>query len=250
MAIVKLSAHNIFDLLAANHTPAHDFNVIVEDSLASTNDYLMQLLAESTEPLPKTAVLAEEQTGGKGRNGKNWVSIRGNIHLSVYWPFQCTLDKLYGLSLVVGVAIARVLKANGLIEVQLKWPNDIYWHARKLGGILIETKPKGRAAIDTIIGIGLNIIAMEEYAAQINQKFVSLEDALQCKIYRDKLVAQLLLELNTVLNQFAQEGLGAFLEEWKTLDSKIMSNSVDTDIYAKIINAEKTQLDLGDKFLH
>lgn len=250
MTVDKLSAPDILRLMASNPVPMHDFAVLVEDCLPSTNDHLLALVAAANEPMPKTALLAETQTAGKGRQGRSWVSVRGNILLSVYWPFQSTLDKLYGLSLVVGIAIARVLKANGLADVQLKWPNDIYWQGHKMGGILIETKQHRPGVIDTIIGIGLNIVEMEEYSAQIGQKFVSLQDALQRKIYRDKLVAQLLLEIDTTLGKFAQAGFAEFIDEWKSLDSKIGSDSQEMDLFAKIINAEKIKHDLDNKSMH
>ena len=196
MTIDKLSATEIQSLLAAHQVPVEEFNVIVEESLSSTNDYLMELVSKSATLMPKTAVLAETQTAGKGRQGRNWVSVKGNILLSVYRPFAGKFEDLYGLSLAVGIAIARVLKAHGLADVQLKWPNDIYWQERKMGGILIETKQNRPGVIDTIIGIGLNVVDMQDHSAQIDQKFVSLEDALQHKVYRDKLVACLLLELD------------------------------------------------------
>lgn len=247
MAIDKLSASEIQNLLAAHNISVNEFKVIVEDTLSSTNDYLMSLISKSSEQMPKTAVLAETQTAGKGRQGRNWVSVRGNILLSVYRPFQCKLEDLYGLSLVVGIAIARVLKANGLTDVQLKWPNDIYWQERKMGGILIETKQNRPGTIDTIIGIGLNIVDMQDYSSKIDQKFVSLEDALQHKVYRDKLIAKLLLELDATLTKFMEAGFAAFIDEWKSLDAKIVSTTQDMDLFSKIINGEKIK---NDKFLH
>lgn len=249
MALDKLSAQNIQDFITDFALPAHEFNVIVEDCLPSTNDYLLGLLAQEPNLLQKTAVLAETQTNGRGRYGRNWVSVPGNIMLSLFWPMQCSLDKLYGLSLVVGIAIARVLKANGLDMVQLKWPNDIYWNARKMGGILIETKQNKPGIMDVIIGIGLNIVTMDEYSAQIEQKIVSLESALQRKVNRDKLVAQLLLELNNTLTRFTAAGFNVFIDEWKALDAKINSQTQDMDLFTKLISAEKL-LRNDDKNVH
>lgn len=237
--VAKLSAQEISKMLMAHAIPAQDFRVIVENQLTSTNDHLLDLVTKSINPLPKTALLAEMQTAGKGRQGRSWVSVEGNILLSVYWPFNCTFDKLYGLSLVVGIAIARVLQKNGLYDVQLKWPNDIYWQDRKMGGILIETKQNRPGTIDTIIGIGLNIVDMDQYSAQIGQKCVALESALQHRVYRDKLVAKLLIELDNVLNSFLAEGFSAFINEWKTLDCKIASIHNDEDLMLKVISAEK-----------
>lgn len=215
--------------------PEHCFNIIVENCIPSTNEYLFDLVSKSETILPNTAVLAQTQTGGKGRDGRIWVSPPGNIYLSVYWPFHGNHDALYGLSLVVGIAIARVLKNNGLHDVQLKWPNDIYWQAHKMGGILIETKPNKLGVIDVIIGIGLNVVAMPEQAQKITQKFVSLENALQRKVALNKLVAELLVEINTVLVKFKSCGFSSFVTEWKGLDAQITSKSaVDFNLLDKI----------------
>jgi BirA family biotin operon repressor/biotin-[acetyl-CoA-carboxylase] ligase len=242
MALDALSATDISRLLADKAISSHEFNVIVEDCVPSTNDHLLELVSTSKEPLCKTAVLAAMQTNGKGRQGRTWVSVKGNILLSLYWPFKGNLEKLYGLSIVVGIAIARVLKANGLSDIQLKWPNDIYWQERKMGGILIETKQNNNGVIDTIIGIGLNIVDMQNYASEINQKIVSLENALQRKIYINQIVAQILIELNSSLQHFEDKGFEPFVEEWKSLDAKIPTNTHELDLIAKILSPEKLKI--------
>ncbi len=228
MALESLSPTDISNLLAPHSTLAKDLDIILEENLDSTNDYLMSLIATQS-PASKVLVLAETQSSGKGRDGRNWVSPPGNIYMSLYWPFKCALEQLYGLSLVVGVAVARVLKANGLSDVKLKWPNDIFWQQRKMGGILIETKQRS-GNVDAVIGLGLNISDMQAYTMQISQKFVVLEDALQRKVYRNKLIAQLLAELDQILNQFAEHGLDLFVEEWKNFDMNSGQNGINDKI--------------------
>lgn len=237
----KLSAQKISNILKANSIADTEFTIIVEESVPSTNDLLLKMLADSKGDLPKTIVTADMQTSGKGRQGKTWISVPGNISVSIYWPFECTHEKLYGLSLVVGIVVARVLQKTGLNDVQLKWPNDIYWHNQKLGGILIETKHNKAGIIDAIIGIGLNIVPMDNKVEQIDQKFVSLETALQHSVDRNQILAQILIELNVALTQFMQEGFSAFTAEWQKLDSKLPSLSKDVDLMSKIINADKTK---------
>ncbi len=229
MTIKKLSADEILSFIAGqvkDQTWNQDkvlpkFSIIVADSLVSTNSYLLEQIANGLNLKNKTVLIAENQTGGRGQQGRTWISVPGNILLSFYWQFQGKLTDLSGLSLVVGIAITRVIKANGLYEVKLKWPNDVFWHQRKMGGILIETKQNKSGYIDVVIGIGLNIVAMDEYSAQITQKFVALENALQRKVYRNKLLAQLLVELDIVLTTFALQGFDAFLSEWKSLEIDI-----------------------------
>lgn len=231
-----LSEQQIMNFMPEN---AHDFKIIIEKNLPSTNDYLLAIIANKREPLPKTALLAEIQTAGRGRGGSSWISTPGNILLSIYWPFYGALDKLYGLSLVIGIAVARVLKNNQLVDVQLKWPNDIYWHNSKMGGILIETKQHAPSVIGVVIGIGLNIIAMDNLQEQIDQEYISLEQALGHKVIREKIIGELLVEFNKVLTDFGTKGFEAFINEWKSFDCQLPSNSETKDLISKIIYAEK-----------
>ncbi len=234
MNFEKLSDQKIL-----NEINTQEFTILVADCLPSTNDHLITMLKSDTAVLNKTVVLAETQTNGKGRQGRTWVSPPGNILLSLYWQFKCNLESLYGLSLVVGIAVARVLQAHGLNDVQLKWPNDIYWQGHKMGGILIETKQSKPGVIDTVIGLGLNIVDLTEYRQDIDQKFVGLENALGRKVSRNTLIANLLDEFNAILMQFSYEGFGDFVSEWKALDAKISSASpVNLDPLAKIMYAE------------
>lgn len=194
------------------------FLILEHESLDSTNDCLLNLLKNTTDLRPKTVVIANQQTAGKGRQGRTWVSPPGNIYLSLYWQFSGSLDKLYGLSLVVGIAIANVLKSNGLSDVKLKWPNDIFWQNNKLGGILIETKPGKNNTIDAVIGFGLNIKDVAGYKDQVSQNCVALESILQRAIDKQELIQMLLAELNIVLNTFAEYGFDVFIQQFKELE--------------------------------
>lgn len=246
MSLSKLSKYNIEQVIKIQDIAASKFNIIIEDSLESTNDYLLAQLTQNPPLLSHTVVLAEQQTKGKGRHGRNWVSLPGNIYMSMYWPFQGNIEQLYGMSLIVGIAIARVLRANGLDAVRLKWPNDIYWQECKMGGILIETKCKPNV-VATVIGIGLNIIDFAN--DKILQKTVSLQKALQRPINRDRLIAQLLVELERVLTRFSQQGFAVFMDEWKGLDAGISSNTTDMDLFTRIISADQS-LSCNDRSWH
>jgi len=203
MSLEKLNAADILDLMA----DGAKYKIDVFNELTSTNDYLFEQV--KTGAMNANVVLAEMQTAGRGRQGNKWNSAPGNILLSLHHRFTCELKRLYGLSLVVGVAVARVLKTNGLHDVKLKWPNDVYWNSRKMAGVLIETKQDGKN-VDAIIGLGLNV------QDQTADQFVCLEDALQHKVYRNKLTAQLLSEIQLVLEQFEDEGFDVFKDEWNT----------------------------------
>jgi len=189
-------------------------NIIFHESVSSTNDCLLELLNIDPQLPNNTVIIAKTQTAGKGRQGRSWISPPGNIYLSLYWQFTGNLDKLYGLSLVVGIAIARMLTAYGVPEIKLKWPNDIFWRQYKLGGILIETKPGKNNIINAIIGIGLNIKEVNNYQDQVTQDCIGLETILNQTIDNQALIAKLLFELNIILTKFAQHGFEAFVDEW------------------------------------
>ena len=133
----------------AVHPHWPDFSVEVLPSIASTNTELMRR-ARAGDRAP-TLLVALEQSAGRGRRGKSWHSRPGaSLTFSLGLPYQ-PVD-WSGLSLAVGVSLAESLHP----EIRLKWPNDLWWRGRKLGGILIEAATLG-AQRYAVIGVGLNV---------------------------------------------------------------------------------------------
>ncbi|MBA3521377.1 MAG: biotin--[acetyl-CoA-carboxylase] ligase [Gemmatimonadales bacterium] len=121
----------------------------------STMDVLHQLAAEGAEP--GTAVVAGEQSGGRGSRGRHWESPLGGLWLSVlYRPQSAARVEL--MSLRVGLMAAAALDDIGEPAVRLKWPNDLLLDDRKLGGILCEARWQGDALAWMVVGIGLNVV--------------------------------------------------------------------------------------------
>ena len=130
-----------------------DFSVEILPTLPSTNTALMERArAGRAEPI---ALVAERQSAGRGRMGRQWLSEapdEGPAPLTFSIGLPLAPRDWSGLSLAVGLAVAQSLHA----DIQLKWPNDVWLHGRKLGGILIETASMG-AMRYAVIGIGINI---------------------------------------------------------------------------------------------
>src|SRR6266478_1130751 len=115
--------------------------VRVVQRCASTNSVLLK--GPCTGPV---LLAAEEQTAGRGRRGRRWHSAPGaGITFSLSRSLQRPAREAAGLSLVAGVALARALRALGVAQAALKWPNDLLVNGAKLGGILVETR--GRLAV-------------------------------------------------------------------------------------------------------
>ena len=189
----------------------------VHPILDSTNRYLM---AGAQAEWPSGVVcLAEQQTAGRGRQGRSWLTPFGaSLACSLLWRFAVHPAALSGLSLATGIAVARALRKAGVAEVGLKWPNDVWWRERKLGGILLES---GGASGDfyVVAGIGVNVSLPPQEAAAIDQPWVDLQEILIGEsIARNSLAARLISELLETFLRFDQGGFANLAAEWTRFD--------------------------------
>lgn len=190
----------------------------VYTQLDSTNRYLMQHGGKLTSGQAHV-VLAEMQTAGRGRRGKKWVSpFAQNIYLSLLWHFDDATLNLSGVSLAVGVAVINALKQLGINGLQLKWPNDIYYNGRKLGGILLELRGEAGGDCDMVVGLGLNVSMSEQAGSGIEQAWTAIDAIADEKYSRNMLVAAILTELLSCMRLYSQQGLTPFLEAWQAED--------------------------------
>lgn len=162
---------------------------------------------------------AEYQSGGVGRNGRAWASpASANLYFSVSRRFSRPLATMSGLSLVVGVAAVEALRATGFADVRLKWPNDLWVDARKLGGILVQLRNE-QLACSAVIGIGLNVRMPDEAARRIDQAWCDLSQLGDGVVSRNEVAARVLGALLPALQRFDDEGLAPFLTRWRALDA-------------------------------
>ncbi len=191
------------------------FVIDLVDLTGSTNDDLM---TKARQGAPGGLVrIAELQTAGRGRRDRSWYSAPGGaLTFSVLWVFSSGKRALSGLPLAVGVALVRSLQAFNLEGVELKWPNDLLWQQRKLGGILIESSALADGKVSAVIGIGVNVRLSAGIAERIGQPTADLEAA-GLRADRNELLARMLIDLNDVLRVFSREGFAALRHEWERL---------------------------------
>jgi BirA family transcriptional regulator, biotin operon repressor / biotin---[acetyl-CoA-carboxylase] ligase len=209
----------------------------------STNRYVVDL----TDPLPAGRAqlcVAELQNAGRGRRGRSWVAPFGSgICMSVGWQFEEAPPTFSALSLAVGVAVVNALRALGAADVGLKWPNDLLWKGRKLGGILIEMRGESAGPARVIIGIGINmrmpapvrLLLAEQQAAVIADVHEILREHTP---NRNALIGAVTSELVEMLKTFASEGFAPFHSQWLRLDA-LASATV------KVINGNQTTLGIA-----
>ncbi len=191
---------------------AQSVAIEVVPQTGSTNADLLARAASLTGPL---LLLAHDQTAGRGRAGRSWLSSpEGSLTFSLAWQFHCPLQELIGLPLTIGVALADAF-AQLNVRVALKWPNDILQDGKKLAGILIETAAvKEPAATWAVIGIGINLQLPTELAQKIAQPAANLGSQTQD---RETIMAVLLETLVMNLQQFEAQGFAAFHARWNAL---------------------------------
>ncbi len=193
-------------------------DIALFESVDSTNTQLLEQ-AKHDGGQSGLVYLAEQQTHGRGRRGREWFTpYASNIALSLLWQFANGPSALAGLSLVVGISVVKALQRYGLNELGLKWPNDVLWHQRKLAGILVEMFVDGLGVCHAVIGVGLNLKLPESTQTQITQPWTDIETITGQPVQRNKITALILDELLCALPRFEEEGFSGFLSSWQMLD--------------------------------
>jgi BirA family biotin operon repressor/biotin-[acetyl-CoA-carboxylase] ligase len=192
-------------------------------TIDSTNS---ALLGRETPMRGADVLLAERQTGGRGRRGRAWASpLAANVYLSAARRFGGGLSRLAGLSLVAGVAAAEALHDLGFPGVRLKWPNDLVvvdaqGGLRKLGGLLVEGGGEGGGPARAVVGFGLNVAMPAAQAAAIDQPWADLAGlAGGAAPSRNTVVAALLDRWVPAFDAFDADGLAPFLPRYALLDA-------------------------------
>ncbi len=199
--------------------------VQVRTSVDSTNTRLLERCrAADSAPFEPHLLIAEDQTAGRGRLGRTWISAPGaslTFSLAVLLPRA----ELSGLSLAVGVALAQALDAPSASppRVLLKWPNDLWLRGapgdahpvgRKLGGVLIETANCGAQRVG-VIGVGLNVLPL---AVPDPSSGVACLQEIHPRISAPQALHRLALPLASALRRFQSEGFTAFEEAFARRD--------------------------------
>ncbi|WP_317201990.1 biotin--[acetyl-CoA-carboxylase] ligase [Janthinobacterium sp.] len=183
--------------------------------VAETGSTNADLLARAAALPGPTLRIALQQTAGRGRAGRPWLSEPGaTLMFSLAWQFKGPLQRLVGLPLAVGVALAETLAALGA-PVKLKWPNDLIKDGSKLAGILVETQVGAGGSVWAVVGLGLNLLMPDKLESAIGRSAAALPWLAQME--RNELMAQLLSRLAGALAEFDDTGFAAFSERWNRL---------------------------------
>lgn len=212
----------------------------VHESIDSTNTRAIQLAREGCSE--GTVVLARQQTAGRGRLGRQWLSPpdSGLYMSTVLRPSQALVD-LPVTTLCIGVAAVRSVFAIAGVEAGLKWVNDLIYDGKKLGGILAEMTAGDQNQPALVVGIGINIRGNKnEVPEELQNKMTWLEQASGTSIDPNALAAELCAQIEDVYFRAADGQVGRILDEWRalsvTLGNEIMVTTGSTQFRGTAID--------------
>ena len=200
------------ELLEQEQLDSSPWPVLIHHSLDSTNAEALRAI-DSGAAAP-FVVTAERQTAGRGRRGRKWVSpFAENIYYSLVLRMDGGMRQLEGLSLVVGLAVLSALRAVGLSDAGLKWPNDVLVGNKKIAGILLELVGDPADVCHVVLGIGINVNM--RLASEVDQAWTSVFLESGRLVNRNTLISRLNDSLLMYLKRHAAEGFTAIQAEWE-----------------------------------
>jgi BirA family biotin operon repressor/biotin-[acetyl-CoA-carboxylase] ligase len=209
----------------------------------STNDIAKELASEDAQE--GTIVIAETQKSGRGRLGREWISPKGGVWLSVILRPQINPEHAPKIAIIAGLAVVKTLTGLYNIECKLKWPNDVLIKEKKVCGILTEIDAEMDKINYIVVGIGINAnVDLNSFPVEIKKGATTLKNELKREVSRVRLVQRLLEELESNYTLFNEKGFSQLREEWKkfagTLGRRVRIITQD-----KIIEGEAVDID-GD----
>jgi len=214
---IQLLDRQLIDSLLKQGCP-DNFKLHILETTSSTSDFLLDL--ERTVATPGSVCLSEKQDAGRGRRERSWISTPyRNITMSIIWQFDNGMAGLAGLSVAAGITIVKVLHDFGLdADIGLKWPNDIVWRDRKLGGLLMDVRGEHDGPCTAVLGLGLNLSLSESDAGAIDQPFTTLEAIHDAQVDRNALVASLIDRLMNTFEDYPASGFLPWHDQWQYYD--------------------------------
>jgi len=208
------------------------------DCLPSTNREAVQLAQAEVEH--GTVVAADSQTSGRGRLSRTWFSPAGaNLYCSIILrtarPTERFTEWLSWLPLVSALAAAEAIEQVSSIQIAVKWPNDLLISERKVGGILCESGTGTRSGPFQVIGIGINVnIDRNDWPADLRDSATSIWQERKIVVDRNRLLAQLLHELEQCLDELAVHGTSrlalAYHQRCSTIGHKVQATLANGEV--------------------
>ena len=182
-----------------------------------------------------TVIIAEKQKKGIGRFGREWISPKGGLYVSIILKPKIRPIDAPKVTLIAGIAVAKDIRKLGL-DAKLKWPNDVLIHGKKVGGILTSISTKEGKIDYIIVGIGINVnVDINTFPKELQKSATSIKEELKTEVPIEKIIGDILFEMETNYETLKQGNFTYLLNEWKKLSDTI-GNSVRVKTKAEVID--------------
>ncbi len=213
--------------------------IIHRESLGSTTNLAKEIATEQKEG---TVVVAEEQTGGRGRLGRRWHSPRGGLWFSIILKPELRPDRAYQLTQVAAVAVVKAINEVTSLDAGVKWPNDIIIKGRKVCGILTEMKAEADIINYIILSLGFNVNAGKgKKPKELQNKMTFLSDEYGGPLSRKLLLAAILKEIEEGYREFLRDGFRATVDDCRKF-SVILGREVRISQMGKTFQGKATHI--------
>ncbi len=210
------------------------FSVREYELLDSTNEEAKRIISEKNINPDKIIISADNQTNGRGRHGREWVSEKGNLFVSYIFNISKEFSpELY--SYFCALAITRILQAHSLMP-KLKWPNDILLNGGKICGILLE-----KHGDFLVCGIGININSCPDFL--LDKKTTSLKDH-NINLTKDEILFSLSKNLEEILSNYTKNGFSGLEKE---INDIFLKGSAEIDLVGAKTKGEIICIDENGK---
>ena len=204
------------------------------DEVNSTNEKANELAANVEEG---TVIIAKKQKKGIGRFGREWISPKGGIYVSVILKPKISPIDAPKITLITGIAVAKVIRKLGL-DAKLKWPNDVLIQGKKVGGILTSMSTKDGKVDYIIVGIGINAnIHISIFPKELQESATSLKEEFKKEVLMEKVIEDILHEVEINYETFKKGKFAYLLNQWKRLSDTI-GKKVKIKMRTEVIEGE------------
>lgn len=238
----RLNAEKIITLLGNS---LFSNNIKIYKCLPSTNNTAKEIFKQGAAE--GTVILAEEQTAGRGRLDRKWVSPSGkNTLMSLLLKPSINIEKIYSLTLALALAVTDAVEIMTGLPPMIKWPNDIYLNRKKLGGILTEFRIKGSAIEYVILGLGLNVNWCPDN--EIIFPSTCLRKELGKDVSRNQLLGHILQKYNDLYEKILRGDTEDFNKRCNKL-SLVTGNNVTINAQGEVIQGRAVGIDVDGALL-
>ncbi len=243
-----------------NELKLMDFRINIVDSCPSTNDELKKQIDSLRH---KTVLLTEEQTAGKGRQNRQFISNKSKgIYCSLLWKMKFDPQQVRWFSLMSSFAIGDALRKQTGLDIQIKWPNDLYINKKKCAGILIESEiSSDQKDISLVCGFGINVYH-QVFNNELDTKVTSIEDHYDKGLDRNDLIIEILKSLNHYLSRPYTQASKTLYEKYLILPNTFLNiehhgmvfkaklNGINEDGYMECIKENGEHMVLSVEEIH